>query len=128
MTLFYTTMELSKRISLYRKQLGMTQKNLADAIGAKQSHISRLERGDYQPSHEGVRTSFRRISDATGIHLHPHKLRHSFAVAWILNGGDSFTLQAILGHESQEMTSQYVKIAGMDASSQHSRHSPGDRV
>lgn len=77
---------------------------------------------------DGLRTNFRRISDATGIHLHPHKLRHSFAVAWILNGGDSFTLQAILGHESQEMTSKYVKIAGMDASTQHDRHSPGDRV
>lgn len=48
-------MELSKRISLYRKQLGMTQKNLADAIGAKQSHISRLERGDYMPSHDTLR-------------------------------------------------------------------------
>lgn len=76
----------------------------------------------------GVQTMCRRVTAAVGIKLHPHKLRHSFAVSWILNGGDAFTLQAILGHESQEMTSRYVKIAGADASAQHDRHSPGDRI
>lgn len=111
-----------------------TLKTLRQYIAMRPRYAPRYENALWVNHHgtrlapEGVRTSFRRISDATGIHLHPHKLRHSFSVAWILNGGDPFTLQWMLGHETQEMTSRYVKIAGMDASSQHDRHSPGDRV
>jgi integrase len=40
-----------------------------------------------------------------------HDLRHSFATAWILYGGDFFKLQQILGHASPQMTMRYAHFA-----------------
>ena len=42
--------------------------------------------------------------------LSSHILRHSFALAYIENGGDPFSLQRILGHTDQTTTSKYVNI------------------
>ncbi|MCL2662182.1 MAG: site-specific integrase [Oscillospiraceae bacterium] len=39
-----------------------------------------------------------------------HQLRHYFGLNYILNGGDSFTLQTILGHSSQAITKKYVSL------------------
>lgn len=51
-------------------------------------------------------------------------LRHSFAVLYVRNGGDSFSLQAILGHSTLEMTRQYVNLARRDVAEQHKKFSP----
>lgn len=48
-------MELGTRISLYRKQLGMTQKDLATKIGGRQGHISKIEKGLVTPSADTLR-------------------------------------------------------------------------
>ena len=60
--------------------------------------------------------------------LSPHLLRHSFALAYIENGGDPFSLQRILGHTNQETTSKYVNMARTNVKSQHSKYSPGERL
>ena len=60
--------------------------------------------------------------------LSPHTLRHSFALAYIENGGDPFSLQRILGHTNQETTSKYVNMARSNVKSQHSKFSPGERL
>lgn len=46
--------------------------------------------------------------------LYPHRLRHTFAVLYLRGGGDAFSLQAILGHESLVVTRMYVKLAAAD--------------
>ena len=40
-----------------------------------------------------------------------HSLRHTFASHWVMNGGDVFKLQKILGHQSIEMTQRYAHLA-----------------
>jgi integrase len=40
-----------------------------------------------------------------------HDLRHTFASHWVMNGGDIFKLQKILGHKSIEMTMRYAHLA-----------------
>ena len=40
-----------------------------------------------------------------------HDLRHTFASHWMMNGGDLFRLQAILGHASPQMTMRYAHLA-----------------
>lgn len=42
--------------------------------------------------------------------MHPHQLRHSFALAWLHRGGDIRTLQKILGHEHLDTTMRYLNI------------------
>ena len=71
----------------------------------------------------GVET---RMTDVS--RLAPHTLRHSFALAYIENGGDPFSLQRILGHTNQETTSKYVNMARTNVKAQHSKYSPGERL
>lgn len=40
-----------------------------------------------------------------------HDLRHTFASHWVMNGGDIFKLQRILGHKSVAMTMRYAHLA-----------------
>ena len=78
-----------------------------------------------------IQLAFKRLHkkiDLDGVRLSPHTLRHSFALAYIENGGDPFSLQRILGHTNQETTSKYVNMARTNVKSQHSKYSPGERL
>lgn len=43
-----------------------------------------------------------------------HAFRHTFARRYILNGGDAFRLQKILGHSDLTVTKQYIAMFGGD--------------
>lgn len=58
----------------------------------------------------GVRSICRRYAAITGVHVHPHALRHSFAKTFLAEtSNDLVALAAILGHESLETTRRYVQ-------------------
>jgi integrase/recombinase XerD len=46
----------------------------------------------------------------------------------LVNGGDAFSLQRILGHTSLEMTRKYVNLASGDIKEKHRRFSPMDNL
>ncbi|MFC1892558.1 tyrosine-type recombinase/integrase [Chloroflexota bacterium] len=60
--------------------------------------------------------------------LHAHLCRHTFATRFLINGGDVFTLQQILGHSTLEMVRHYVNLAANHIAMQHQRFSPLDRL
>ena len=62
------------------------------------------------------------------VRLSAHTFRHTFAKNWLMNGGDIFSLQKILGHKTLDMVRNYVNITFKDIQSQHSKFSPGDNL
>ncbi len=75
----------------------------------------------------GVAFLFRRLNaraKLVGVRVSPHTFRHTFAVMFLRNGGNVFTLKQILGHESLAMTNRYVAVAEADVAAQHRQFSP----
>ncbi|WP_205180112.1 tyrosine-type recombinase/integrase [Siminovitchia thermophila] len=72
------------------------------------------------------RSRLRIYKDLAGIEkrVSPHALRHQFCRDYIMNGGDIFTLQRIVGHADIQTTRKYVQMTGVDIQSQHSLYSP----
>ena len=58
------------------------------------------------------------------IRVSPHTFRHTFAKFYVLNGGDAFTLQRILGYSSMNMVRKYIQMNGEDIKKQHHHFSP----
>ena len=57
-----------------------------------------------------------------------HTFRHTFAKNWILNNGDMFRLQKILGHSDLTVTKEYVNMFGQDLQMDFEKFNPLDNI
>ena len=70
---------------------------------------TRREGRDYAPlTPHGVQVMCRRLGHELGIHIHPHKFRHTFATRALSAGVNVMALQRALGHTTLAMVSRYV--------------------
>jgi len=60
----------------------------------------------------------------TSVHL----FRHTFAKMWILNGGDIFRLQKLLGHSSLDIVKEYVSMFNNDLQKDYEIFNPLDNL
>lgn len=75
----------------------------------------------------GVRQIMERLEEATGItgvRCSPHTMRHTFALEFLGEGGDVFSLMRILGHEDLATTKRYINASGAALQAAHTRSSP----
>jgi site-specific recombinase XerD len=61
-----------------------------------------------------------------GERISPHTWRHTFAKSFLLNGGDIFSLQKILGHADITTTKHYISLTDKELKVQHGRYNPLD--
>jgi len=65
--------------------------------------------GNYTPlTRRGIQIILYRLGQKTGIHVHPHKFRHTFATRALSAGVDVMALRKALGHTTLVMVSRYV--------------------
>ena len=79
----------------------------------------------------GVQQLIHRCGKKAGItstRVSAHTFRHTFARNYILNGGDIFSLQKILGHSSLASVKIYLNLYATDVKKQHVRFSPVDKL
>lgn len=74
-----------------------------------------------------IRGMINRIGKSAGVlGCYPHRFRHTYAIQFLRNGGDVFSLQHSLGHTDWAMTRHYANLAQSDFSNTHHRASPVD--
>lgn len=69
-----------------------------------------------------------KFAGISGVRVSPHTFRHTMAKFYILNGGDVFTLQQILGHSTLDMVRYYVELFSKDIRDQHQKYSPVENM
>lgn len=82
-------------------------------------------------TNNGVQQMLRRYSKKAGItgtRCSPHTCRHTFARNYLMNGGDIFSLQKILGHSSLASVRIYINLFAADIKKQHRQFSPVDNM
>jgi integrase len=77
----------------------------------------------------GVQQLLRRGDQAGLPGLHPHQLRHTFAHAWLAQGGGETDLMRLAGWKSRQLLGHYgASAADARAREAPRRLSPGDRL
>lgn len=95
-------------------------------------HISNspyvFNREDGQPmSRFTIYRIVRRLMEQIGVagsKLGPHRLRHSFGKDYLVNGGDTRSLQQIMGHANITTTECYASLNMTDIVDKHHRFTP----
>jgi len=86
-----------------------------------------VSKDERQLSPNAVQHVLRDIGGRAGVeNVHPHRFRHTFAIEYLRNGGDIFTLKRILGHASLKTVEYYLSLVQGDVKNAHRKASPVD--
>jgi site-specific recombinase XerD len=87
-------------------------------------YLFQTEEGNkLQPS--GLAWALKRMAVRAKVNdLHPHRLRHTFAISYLRAGGNVLSLQRIMGHSTLTVTQGYVAMVTDDLVREHKQHSP----
>lgn len=69
-------------------------------------------------------SNYGKLANITNKRVSPHTFRHTGALFYIMNGGDPFSLQKILGHSDMSTVRKYIQMTNADVKRQHNNFSP----
>ena len=85
--------------------------------------------GESQLTTNALRLSFTKYCHDRGVDKTSiHGLRHTFAKGWIMNNGNTFALQQMLGHSTLDMTRKYVNLFNEDIKQDFDSFNPLDNL
>lgn len=118
---------LKKILQTYMKKRNeyIAEKKL---LQSKYFLISRTGGRLLQSNIELIFLGIKKDNKINGKRFSAHTWRHTFAKNYILNGGDVFSLQKILGHSSLEITKQYCELNDEDVKMQNGKFNPLDNT
>ncbi len=79
----------------------------------------------------GVELLFKRLKARAGIvgkRISPHIFRHTFAINYLVQSNDPFSLQELLGHEDMTTVKNYMHMNDATIQDQKRKYSPGDHI
>ena len=82
----------------------------------------------FELSPPGVQCLFKRIGAHTGLHVHPHKFRHTAATKMVRANMDLHSVKRILGHAQLATTEVYLSLSHADLKAKHAAASPFESV
>ncbi len=89
-----------------------------DTLKMLSDYISRQNTLDNQPvftlKNRQIENIVKKYGKMIGVDIHPHTLRHSFAIHLVRSGMDLRRLQLLLGHSSLNMTQIYLQFKDED--------------
>lgn len=104
----------------------------------KACHVFPIRSKYYFVNNKGARLNnsamtsiFKRIKDRSGIQgakVSCHTWRHTFAKSYLLNGGDVFSLQRLLGHSDLSTTKRYLNLNTKEIQTQYDKFNPLDNM
>ena len=88
-----------------------------------------LSKNGRQITTNTIKLMFTKLAKKSKIsRLHAHLCRHTFAINYLMNGGDIFSLKEILGHASLDMVNHYLHFTSSQITAQHQKYSPMDKL
>ncbi len=112
---------------------GVSLRHLEEYLGARRAAQRESDSGLLFPSRSGKpysRQMFWKLVKRTALragipeHVHPHRLRHSFATHLLSGGADLRTVQALLGHSDVATTEVYTLVSRDHLRETHDRTHP----
>jgi len=86
----------------------------SETLHALMEYAHEHNRGADEPiftlTRQQVYNIVRRYGRTIGKEMHPHTLRHSFAINWVRQNQDLRRLQLLLGHSSLAVTQEYLQF------------------
>ncbi len=79
----------------------------------------------------GANSIFQALKKSLGLNgkrFSAHIWRHTFAKSFLLNGGDVFSLQELLGHADVETTKIYINLDTQELKQQNDKYNPLDNT
>jgi integrase/recombinase XerD len=107
-------------VNITKAKRGKQSKALLDqeTLNMLSDYVLALNTPEDQPifglTSRQIRYIVKRYGNTIGLDVHPHTLRHSFAIHLVRSGMDLRRLQLLLGHSSLNMTQIYLQFKDDD--------------